>query len=372
MVPQARSKVDTVHQLSRAWQTADPASAASLATPDGSAISQQLADAALNVTTLGLTDVSLTPVDGSTDLARLTWRLSGADHAASVMLALRWGEGSQGAAIAGVMSGGTTTPLWVLEDLTASVSPGVLVSGGASDAVQALAPDATQARDRVRAFFAEWESDLIVEAPSTSDLFAETLAAPPGEYDEVAALTTSTDGTVGPLAGLRVLVHPVNYPAMTTGAARLVLTHEATHVATRSVTSELPLWWSEGLAEHVAFSTVPAQDRRLAEDLLEQAHDALTAEFAQNGVPDRLPVPADFAGNRQDAFYEASRRAVDTLVALAGPADVDESAEQLWEFNTRLASGEDVEVALTECFGVTYPDFIRAWQGALTRGPSPP
>lgn len=371
----APTRSATIQTLSRAWQTADAPLAASVATSAPSTTTAgQLADAALNVRALGLTEVSLVPEDRAAERARLTWRLPGATRPASVVLAIEWRTSSRGPTVAGIASDETTIPLWVLERLKVRTDGEVLVTGGTGGDLSSLLADAMRARARVADTFPNWERGVVIEAPSNSALLAETLAAPRAAYDDVAAVTTSADGTIGLEAGQRVLVHPVRYPAMDRASARLVMTHEVTHVASRSATSTLPLWWSEGLAEFVAFSTAPPADRALAEQLLAQAREALAGDLAAYGPPEDLPDSDEFSGGRQDAAYESSRRAVALLSRLASTTSERPSAgvEALWEFQTQLASGREVEQALPAVFGVTYEEFIRAWQQVLPTSTSTP
>jgi hypothetical protein len=355
--------------------TADGPLAASVALPTDTHVAEQLAAAALNVEALGLTDVELSPAldddvtdDASVDQVLLTWRLPGGDQTASQTLEINWRTTEQGASIAGVAAGATTLPLWVLEPLDVRRASRVLVAGGRDTAPDSLLADADKALKRVGRVFPTWQGRLFVEAPSTPELLAESLATNAASYDDVAAVTTSIDGSVGDLVGQRVLIHPATYPAMDGAAARFVMTHEVVHVAMESATRPLPLWWSEGLAEYVAFSTAPAADARLTNRLLVLAGRSLAADLRDHGLPRELPSAETFGGNRQDAAYEASRRACEVLVALASGPSGDETAvtkKLFGDFNEMLARGRDVEEAVPAVFGVTYARFLRTWQRAL-------
>ena len=63
------------------------------------------------------------------------------------------------------------------------------------------------------------------------------LGAEPGTYDQIAAVTTSVDGTTGADAPVHVFVNPDVFGSLEPTGAQVVMSHEATHVATDAATS---------------------------------------------------------------------------------------------------------------------------------------
>nr|WP_223766887.1 hypothetical protein [Streptomyces huiliensis] len=130
---------------------------------------------------------------------------------------------------------------------------------------------------------------LVVEMPASLERMGGLLGAPPSDYRGIAAVTTTAgdkSGT-GPAPAGRIVVNPEAYTALSAFGRGAVLTHEATHVATRARTTDAtPMWLSEGFADWVAYRTADRAPARIAPELAR----AVTAGHA----PDRLPTDADF------------------------------------------------------------------------------
>lgn len=102
----------------------------------------------------------------------------------------------------------------------------------------------------------DWARRVVLLVPATQHEMG-LIDAASGDLDQIAALTssevTSTFGRPQPV-GDRVTLNPVNWSKVGPLGARIVLTHELTHVATRADTgSQTPKWLSEGFAEYVGF-----------------------------------------------------------------------------------------------------------------------
>ncbi|MFF3563123.1 hypothetical protein ACFYXS_24060 [Streptomyces sp. NPDC002574] len=143
-----------------------------------------------------------------------------------------------------------------------------------------------------------WSGRIVVEVPASLRSMGELLDAPADAYQGIAAVTTGEAG--GPASdapGGRVIVNPEAFGELSAFGRRVVLTHEATHVATRSATAPgTPLWLSEGFADWVAYRGTG----RSAPDVAPE----LARDVAAGRVPRALPSDADF-GTRAAGLAQA-------------------------------------------------------------------
>src|SRR6478672_6502490 len=152
----------------------------------------------------------------------------------------------------------------------------------------------------------DWSSDvcssdlLVVEVPRTAGLLRATLAAQPGEYAQIAAVTTSADGSVTPRTPIHIFVNPAVFSGLEARGSQVVMSHEAVHVATDAANSVLPLWLVEGFADYVAL-----RDVRLP---LSTTAGQILPRVRQHGAPRHLPGPAEFDTTQTHlgASYEAA------------------------------------------------------------------
>ena len=95
----------------------------------------------------------------------------------------------------------------------------------------------------------QWEGKLVVEVPGSEEALAAALGAEPGSYTDIAAVTASVDGTITPDSEVHVFVNPDVYDDLEPVGGQVVISHEATHLATDApLTSGVPLWLLEGFA----------------------------------------------------------------------------------------------------------------------------
>ncbi|MFD7626248.1 hypothetical protein ACFV7Q_09395 [Streptomyces sp. NPDC059851] len=160
--------------------------------------------------------------------------------------------------------------------------------GGGTGALSAVAAEADRAVPAVNAAWPQpWAGRIVVLVPGSVDAMAALLGRRAAEYRGMAAVTTGRVGG-GPAPADRIVVNPEGYAELTAEGRAVVLTHEATHVATRSATSTTtPLWLSEGFADWAAYrGTDPAPGR---------AAPALGRAVRRGEPPARLPRNEDFA-----------------------------------------------------------------------------
>jgi hypothetical protein len=95
-----------------------------------------------------------------------------------------------------------------------------------------------------------------VLAPNSQTELSKILADG-DDLTQIAAVATAellAGSQVSRPVGDRVLINPQNYVKLGPNGRQIVITHEATHVASRSATGALePTWLIEGLADYVGF-----------------------------------------------------------------------------------------------------------------------
>ncbi|WP_407553544.1 hypothetical protein QOM21_26645 [Streptomyces sp. Pv4-95] len=166
-----------------------------------------------------------------------------------------------------------------------------LVLGGAAESrrLRELADRVDAAVPAVSAAWrGKWSRKVVVEAPDSVVGMAQLLGSDdPSGYEEIAAVTTGEASASASAPADRVIVNPEAYEELNDLGRKVVLTHETTHVATRTVTTETtPLWLSEGLADWVAYRGTRRKTATAAPEL--------SRAVATGKIPARLPTDDDF------------------------------------------------------------------------------
>lgn len=316
-----------------------------------------------NARTLRLADVSMRYVDEVSRQGR-TWTAdvevryrSLADPSPTFVTALlRFREAGDRVRVVGAGGPEARTPLWMLEDLEVARRGRVMTVAAEDAALSArdLQRYALRATPQVRRVLSDWRGPLVLEMPATAEQLHQMLDARPGQYDAVAAVTTTTDGSLSADAPVHVLVNPTVFASLRPAGAQVVITHEAVHVATDAAITRMPLWLMEGFADYVALDRTGLPDAVTARQVLSQVRE--------DGPPGRLPGSKEFATTSEQfgTAYEAAwlavrllaeRYGVDTLVALYEAVD----------------GGEDVSEALPRLTGLTVRRLTAQWQDYLVR-----
>jgi hypothetical protein len=174
----------------------------------------------------------------------------------------------------------------------------VAVAGGGRPA--RFADLADQAVVDVRKVLPSWRGRLVVEVPRDPQQLARVLGSQGGSYGGIAAVTTTVDGTVRPEAPVHVFVNPKVFDPLGPRGSQIVMSHEATHVATGAATSTMPTWLLEGFADFVALDHVDLPVSVTASQIL--------GRVRKSGPPARLPGAKEFDPENQalGASYEAA------------------------------------------------------------------
>ena len=107
------------------------------------------------------------------------------------------------------------------------------------------------------------------------------LGSETGSYGGIAAVTTTVDGSLSPQAPVHIFVNPRVFDPLGARGSQIVMSHEATHVATGAAVSSMPTWLLEGFADFVALDHVDLPVSVTASQIL--------ARVRKSGPPAHLP-----------------------------------------------------------------------------------
>jgi hypothetical protein len=340
--------------------------AVGLAAPDARGLVGWVYD---NVAALQIGDLSMRYVDdrpavdaGQQQLGPGAWRATvlvdyrylGFDRSsARVETSAVFATTGDAARIASFGGQGQRSPLWLVTrlDVDRSDRSMLAVAGATTDRYAGLV---TGALGQVRRVLPRWRGPLVVEVPASRSQLAGALSSPPGQYDGVAALTTTADGSLEPDAPVRVLVNPAVFGELEDRAAQVVLSHEATHVATGAPFSAMPTWLLEGFADFVALEDTGISVDRAAGQVL--------SRIRAEGVPEALPTSEDLQPTAAGlgAAYEESWLACRFLAREYG-------ADRLLRFHRRVGQGASTKAAFRTELGTTQQAFVSRWRADLAR-----
>jgi hypothetical protein len=353
----------TVHALQAAISQRDTGAAERLGA-DGAARSL-LRAVVTNATALGVTDFTARYVDevGATDAegrwtaaVDVTWRFGRFDSTAvHEEVDLTFVQGDDDAAkIARIGGGDRRTPLWLTAPVVTRNGDDVLTLGPDRAAVARYGRLAERAVPVVNRVVTGWSGPLVVEVPPSEAALDAALGAAAGTYAGVAAVTASVDGSTAADAPVHVFVNPEVMSTLDEQGAQIVLSHEATHAATRAATNvHRPIWLTEGFADYVALRDVHLPLSTTAGQIL--------ARVREGGPPDHLPDQHDFDSHSSSfgAEYEAAWLACRVIAEAAGE-------QGLVEVYGRVGAGQSVDVVLRDVMGVGIRGLTRRWQERLS------
>ena len=349
--------------LEDAVTTRDADSAAALAGGSGAA-EDLLRTVVANAEALDVADFTLryvdetsaTSADGAwTAAVDMTWRFSGYDREpVREEVLVDFDASGPGATLTGIGGGDRRTPLWLTAPLEVRAGADSLVlTAGSAEAADRLAAQAAAAVPAVRAVLPAWPGGLVVEVPGSAQDLDALLAADPGTYANIAAVSATVDGTLTPTSPAHVFVNPDLFGDLGPEGEQVVMTHEATHIATAApVTSGVPLWLLEGFADYVALRDTDLPMSKTAGQVI--------AQVQADGVPEALPGPTEFdaGATHLGAAYEAAWVACLVVADLAGE-------EALVRVYDDVSGGAHVDEALRSSAGLDQAGLTRRWQARL-------
>ena len=356
----------TLNDLVRALETRDGSAAAALGTEDAK---PQLADMAANADVLDLDDLAMRLVDSEGALTpeergrfgarawagtvSLSYRLNGWDDQATRLETRVVFSSSDGRDRVASMGGGDDdrTPLWLTGPLTPVAGGRALVVAGGEDASHVL-DLARQALVDVGKVLPGWRGKLVVEVPDSEEQLEQALGAPQGRYANIAAVTTSVDGSLVPGSPVHVFLNPKVFDGLGPRGAQVVVSHESTHVATDATFAEMPTWLLEGFADYVALAHARIPVATAASQIL--------ARIRKDGPPDHLPTASELdpAAPGLGATYEEAWLAARFIARQYGES-------RLVAFYRKVDGGEAVDRAFKGVLGTTENAFVGRWRADL-------
>lgn len=229
---------------------------------------------------------------------------------------------------------------------------------GAEPLLAALAGELGATVDAVTAVWgAGWAQRLGVLVPGGPAELAALVGQVPTERLAAIAVADHVDRAAGTAVGQRIVVDPAAAAALTPLARRVVLRHEATHVAARAVTDDAaPLWLVEGFAEFVGYAgsgLVPAT-----------VAPGLAAAVRAGRLPDELPADANFRGPEFELAYQ---RSWSLAKLLAGRLGVPGLVALYRRVAGRPADPAVLDAELRATLGLDRAGLIEAWRTELRR-----
>ncbi|WP_432479795.1 hypothetical protein [Nocardioides sp. GXQ0305] len=357
-----------LQRFERAVRAGDADAAAALAPADDAAAADLLRAVVDNAAAIGVDRFTLRYVDavGGVDqdgrwtaVVETTWRFPGFDRVASaadVEFDLR-SETDGTTTLAGIGGSSTISPVWLTGPVRVVRGPRALVV--AADDPGRYARLARAAVPVVRRVLPAWRAGLVVEVPRSGEELDDALGAEPGQYAAIAAVTSGVGDDLAPGVPIHVLVNPDVFASLDGRGARVVMSHEAVHVATEAATEPdvVPTWLTEGYADYVALRDVDLPLSVTAAQVARQVR--------REGLPARLPGDRRFdtRTTHLGAAYEAAWLACVLLAERSGE-------QALTDFYAGLEAGDDVDAEFRRAFGLSVAAFTRRWRQALSDLPA--
>ncbi len=228
----------------------------------------------------------------------IAWHLAGVDRAdARGTLTYTFDSRGGNVRVAGITaSQHEREPIWLLGRLHVRRTPHTLAAAMTERAARRLDGELRRAALDVARVVPSWRGDLVAYAPGTDRQFESLLASTPGAYAGIAAVTTTSDGSRRPDAPVVIVINPTVFEGLGPLGTHVVITHEATHVATGATTVRMPLWVAEGFADYVGVGSVDVP--------ISVSARAALRDVRRHGVPRRLPGDSEFSSGAIEVAYE--------------------------------------------------------------------
>lgn len=248
---------------------------------------------------------------------------------------------------------GHSEPIWAAGPMTVRRSPRTLVVGSSSAGTSRVASLLRTAVGDVNRVLPDWRGGLVAYLPAGTEQFDALVGARPGQYNGIAAVTTAVDGSRRPDAPVAIVLNPPVFAGLGPLGAHVVVTHEATHMATGVAVKPMPPWLAEGFADYVAIGSVHVPVTEAAARAIHQVRS--------DGAPAHLPDGGAFADapGRLEAVYEEAWLA-NRLIAH------DHGRARLVAFYRAVrARPHQVAEAFERVLHISPRRFTAAWRRAL-------
>ncbi|GGF31528.1 hypothetical protein GCM10011519_01100 [Marmoricola endophyticus] len=286
----------------------------------------------------------------------VSWRLPEYDDAPTTLSArFTFVAQGGGARLVDTDAPGERGALWLSGPAAVERTSDTLVlaaAGSAAGTPAVLSERARQAVRDVRKVLPGWSGPLVVEAPDSEQELERLIGARPGSYAAIAAVTTTVDGSKEPGTPVHVYLNPTVFGGLGPRGSQVVLSHEATHVATRASFADLPTWLLEGFADYVALAHADIPFTTAAGQVLSRVR--------KDGPPTALPDADDLAPSASGlgATYEEAWTACRFLAMRYGE-------RTLVDLYDAVTDGTSVAAAFRSVVGTSQQAFERAWSADL-------
>lgn len=284
---------------------------------------------------------------------QVRYRIRGYDHGVTGLdTAFVFVPTRSGIRIGAIGGHGDREALWLQQPVRVRRTPRTLVLAAPGEPVDSLAAHARTAVRQVDLVLHRWTGSLVLEAPGSEAELDAILGAPRSRYANIAAVTTTVDGSTRPGTPVHVYLNPAVFNGLKPKGAQVVLTHETTHVATRASFAIMPTWLVEGFADFVALDHAGVPVQVAARQYL--------AHVRRAGLPRHLPTPADLAPTAPHlgATYEAAWLACRSIGLHFG-------TRAMVRFYDAVDRGTSVARAFPQVLGLSQPRFVRLWRSDL-------
>lgn len=244
-------------------------------------------------------------------------------------------------------------PLWLAGKLDVARGEGAtVISVDGGNTAQPIARDAERAHRAVSTVVTSATERLVVISPHTQRQAAELVDQSPADLDQIAAVTTTLDGSAKASSATMIMLNPAVFSTMDARAAQIVMSHEATHMMTKAAASGLETWVSEGFADYVALHSDLAP--------LSVSAGQILRSVKKDGVPRALPTSADFGATQHGlgSTYESAWMIFRMLGATYGDRAV-------LTFYEDALGGDSTEKAARAAFGLSIAEVTAKWQRYL-------
>ena len=322
-----------------------------------------------NLTALGATDISMNfisggapdvrPNGGTQATVRVSWRpgaASGLARVATQDSTVTFELDRLAAttfAVHDVVPDSGTLPLWLAGRLDIVRSEGAtVISIDGGNAGQPIAEESERAHTAVSKVVTSATRRLVVISPRTEEQAAELLDQSASAISQIAAVTTTLDGSSTAKSATMIVLNPTVFNTMDARAAQVVMSHEATHLMTDAATSGAETWVVEGFADYVALHDDKAS--------LSVSAGQILRSVKKDGAPSHLPTSADFGTTQHGlgATYESAWMIFRMLGATYGD-------EAVLTFYNDVLHGTTTGKAAQSAFGLSIGQITSKWRAYL-------
>lgn len=283
----------------------------------------------------------------------IAWRLAGVDRAdAHTTLTYTFDRHGRDLRVVRIAAAKKSRePIWLLGRLHIRRTPHTLAAAMTEPRARRLDSGLRRAVVDIGRVLPSWRGDLVAYAPASERQFESLLASIPGAYARIAAVTTTVDGSRRLDSPVAIVINPTVFDELGPIGSHVVITHEATHVATAATTVTLPLWVAEGFADYVGVGAVDVP--------VSVSARAALRDVRRHGVPRRLPGDSQFSGSSIEVAYELAWLVMQVIAR-------DYGRRQLVAFYEDVVHRPDaVRSAVRDNLGTSLSGLTRAWRTYL-------